>query len=96
MKSAPLRAEVDDGKPYPSASGAITPPLQCVDHFSRLCRRLTLRHDHQGPDGHIYQLMEFLFDDSGKQVFFSTGSGWSRKRPRPFPSVDDYGELLDG
>ena len=56
-------------------------------------RSLMARYEYPGPDGFIASTMDFLFNESDEQVFFSVGSEWRRYAPRSFPAADDLGEL---
>lgn len=57
-------------------------------------RSLIARYEYPGPDGFISNSVDFVFNEAGEQVFFSTGSEWGRNVPRSFPSADDLGELF--
>jgi hypothetical protein len=56
-------------------------------------RSLIARYEHQGDEGFIASMMDFLFNEAGEQVFFSIGSEWGRSAPQSFPSADDLGDL---
>lgn len=58
-------------------------------------RSLIARYEYSGADGFIASMMDFLFNESGEQVFFSIGSEWQRRAPSSFPTSDNLGALAE-